>query len=291
LLSIYGQLTKHAEGATCKYLALHLLDSHFTLTKLLEHDVAYVPANDRPMLENVIRSNLYRADPLVTGNLALLVRSLFAKPQYVDRALDLLERLFDEIDEEYKKNEEESGQLGWKNLRKAHLFTEVLVRADTALKGRLDDKLMRFFRRLCDLFRRRPTDPTDPADQQNFLVFLKIRNNFMGYFSRLLRETQENPALMLQFFESTARALALEHFSAVPEGDFGREVNREALRACGRYVQGLCEVGPVGSYQCFLLYGELLEKPYKLQTIIGFGELLATLEHLVQSGLYGPGSV
>lgn len=75
------------------------------------------------MLENIIRSNLYRSDPLVTGNLALLVKSLFAKPQYVDKSLDMLERLFDEIDEEYKKNEEEHSQLGWKNLRKAHLFT------------------------------------------------------------------------------------------------------------------------------------------------------------------------
>ncbi len=155
MLSLYGQLTKHAEGATCKYLALHLLDGHFILSKLLENDIAYIPANDRPMLENIIRSNLYRSDPLVTGNLALLVKSLFAKPQYVDKALDMLERLFDDIDEEYKKNEEENGQLGWKNLRKAHLFTEVLQRSETALKGRLDDKLMRFFRRLCEHFRKK----------------------------------------------------------------------------------------------------------------------------------------
>lgn len=56
------------------------------------------------MLENIIQSNLYRADPLVTGNLALLIKSLFAKPQYVDKSLDMLERLFDDIDEEYKKN-------------------------------------------------------------------------------------------------------------------------------------------------------------------------------------------
>ena len=95
LLSLYSQLAKHAEGATCKYLAQHLLDSHFTLSKLVENDVAYLPANDRPMLENVIRSNLYRADPLITANLALLIKSLFSKSQYVDKTLDLLERLFD----------------------------------------------------------------------------------------------------------------------------------------------------------------------------------------------------
>jgi hypothetical protein len=94
-LSLYSQLAKHAEGATSKYLAQHLLDSHFTLSKLLENDVAYLPANDRPMLENVIRSNLYRADPLITVNLALLIKSLFSKSQYVDKTLDLLERLFD----------------------------------------------------------------------------------------------------------------------------------------------------------------------------------------------------
>ena len=37
IISIYSQLLKHAEGSTCKYLSLHLLDGHFTLNKLLEN--------------------------------------------------------------------------------------------------------------------------------------------------------------------------------------------------------------------------------------------------------------
>jgi hypothetical protein len=37
VLSLYSQIVKFAEGATCKYLSTHLLDSHFTLNKLLEN--------------------------------------------------------------------------------------------------------------------------------------------------------------------------------------------------------------------------------------------------------------
>jgi hypothetical protein len=60
--------------------------------------VAFVPQNDRSMVENIIKSNLYRVDPLITNNLAALLRNLFAKTQYVDKTLDIVERLFDEID-------------------------------------------------------------------------------------------------------------------------------------------------------------------------------------------------
>ena len=103
----------------------------------------------------------------------------------------------------------------------------MLARADIALKGRLDDKLMRFFRRVCDNFRRKHTaDPIDPSEQQNFLVFLKIRNNFMTYFSRLFRENPDSPTMLVQFFDSTKGTLSLDHFSFAPEGDYGREVNR-----------------------------------------------------------------
>jgi mannose/cellobiose epimerase-like protein (N-acyl-D-glucosamine 2-epimerase family) len=118
------------------------------------------------MIENIIKSNLYRASPLITNNLAVLIRNLFTKTQYVDKTLDMVERLFDEIDEEYKKNEEENGQIGWKNLRKTHLFTEVLIRTETTFKSRLDDKLMRFFKRILDNFRKKG-DVNELSDKED----------------------------------------------------------------------------------------------------------------------------
>lgn len=133
----------------------------------------------------------------------------------MDRTLDIIERLFDEIDEEYKKNEEESGQIGWKNLRKAHLFTEVLVKTETTFKSRLDDKLMRFFKRMLDSYRRRVEvrDIAERNEEENFLVFLKTKNNFMAYFARLLRDSQENSTILLQFYEATVKSLSLEYFT------------------------------------------------------------------------------
>lgn len=90
ILSIYSQIIRLAEGATCKYLSIHILDSHFTLSKLFENEVAYIPQNDRSIIENIIKSNLYRASPIITNNLAALVRNLFTKAQYVDRTLDII---------------------------------------------------------------------------------------------------------------------------------------------------------------------------------------------------------
>lgn len=50
ILSIYSQIIKLAEGSTCKYLSTHILDSHFTLSKLFENEVAYIPQNDRSII-------------------------------------------------------------------------------------------------------------------------------------------------------------------------------------------------------------------------------------------------
>jgi hypothetical protein len=148
---------------------------------------------------------------------------------------------------------------------------------------------MRFFRRLSDNFRRRVelAELTDSADQQNFIIFLKIKSNFMRYFSRLLKETQENPPILLQFFESTAKSLTLEHYNFdFTDSEFIRSVNYEALRACQIYVQGLGEVGLSCSYQCFLLYGEFMEKPYKPQTFINFAEVITSMERIIQGRTY-----
>ena len=54
-----------------------------------------------------------------------------------------------------KKDEEEDGQMGWNILRKAHLFSEHLVKNGVVFKSRLDDRLLRFFRRLVESYRKK----------------------------------------------------------------------------------------------------------------------------------------
>lgn len=78
----------------------------------------------------------------------------------------------------------------------------MLVKTETTFKSRLDDKLMRFFKRILDSYRRRVDvkDITERTEEENFIVFLKIKNNFMTYFTRLLRESQENSTILLQFY-------------------------------------------------------------------------------------------
>ena len=103
IISIYGHILKLSEGATCRFLASNLLDSHFTLNKLFQNDVSYIPLNDKSMIQNILRTNLYRADPVITHNLGILFKTLFAKTQYVDKALDIVEKLFSEPISNYVK--------------------------------------------------------------------------------------------------------------------------------------------------------------------------------------------
>lgn len=165
------------------------------------------------------------------------------------------------------------------------------MKTETTFKSRLDDKLMRFFKRILDSYRRRVDvkDITERTEEENFIVFLKIKNNFMTYFTRLLRDSQENSTILLQFYESTVRSLSLEYFTFENSNgltDFQAKVNIEALKACSIYTQGLADIGLVGSYQCFLLYGELMEKPYKPQTFISFVDIVSYLERLTTIRLY-----
>jgi hypothetical protein len=96
-----------------KYFLQHLFDNHFVLNKLFENEVAYIPVNEKCIIENLIRTNIYRVSPLISNSLAILIRNMFIKSQYVDKAIDIIERVFDEIDSNFKKNEEEDGQISW----------------------------------------------------------------------------------------------------------------------------------------------------------------------------------
>jgi hypothetical protein len=155
VLAIFAHIAKLAEGATSKYLLQHFLDSPFTLNKIIEHEVAYVPSNDRCMVENLLKTNVFRTNILISNNIALLMRNLFTKPNLFDKTLDLIDRLFEEIDEASKKDEEEEGQMGWIVLRKSQLFSELIVNTGVVFKSRLDDRLMRFFKRLVENTRRK----------------------------------------------------------------------------------------------------------------------------------------
>jgi ribosome assembly protein YihI (activator of Der GTPase) len=64
---------------------------------------------------------------LIVNNLGLLLKNLFSKQTLVDKSLDIVDRLFEEIDESSRKDEEEEGQMSWTSMRKAHLFSEVLI--------------------------------------------------------------------------------------------------------------------------------------------------------------------
>ena len=106
-----------------KYILQHLLDGTYTVNKYMEDDIAFVPVNDKCMTENLLKTNVFRTDKLIQHNLALLFRNLFSKTSLFDKTLDMIDRLFEEIDDIAKKNEEEENLFGWIILRKVHLFS------------------------------------------------------------------------------------------------------------------------------------------------------------------------
>ena len=93
-MAIIASIAKLSEGATLKYLSQHFLDGSFTLSKFFEDDVAFMPKNDKSMVENLLRTNVFRSNKLVQSNLALLFKNLFSKPILFDKTLDMLDRLF-----------------------------------------------------------------------------------------------------------------------------------------------------------------------------------------------------
>lgn len=125
---------------------------------------------------------------MITNNLAQLIKNLFLKGPFVEKAIDIVERLFDDVDEISKRNEEEENILSWKQIRKIHLFSQLLVDIEITFKCRLDDKLVRFLKRLIDSFKKRieQRDLNDKEEQENFIIFIKIKNNFILYLKKVL---------------------------------------------------------------------------------------------------------
>ena len=94
-VALLGQLIKVSEGSTlAKFIVNKIIDGSFTLSKLIEKEVAYVPANDYSIVHNIIKSNLFRANPLSAQCLASLLTVLFSKTAFVDKSLDIMDRLF-----------------------------------------------------------------------------------------------------------------------------------------------------------------------------------------------------
>lgn len=98
-------------------------------------------------------------------------------------------------------------------MRKAHLFSEVLAQTAITFKSRLDDKMMRFFKRILENCRKRVDIKAlnGKEELETFVVFLKLKNNFMIYFGRLIKENLENN-IFLNFYELTSRVLSFEYF-------------------------------------------------------------------------------
>jgi hypothetical protein len=52
----------------------------------------------------------------------------------------------------------------------------------------------------------------EKEELENFLIFLKIKNNFMTYFGKLVKENLDN-TIFLNFFELTSKALVFEFYN------------------------------------------------------------------------------
>ena len=60
----------------------------------MEDDVAFIPNNDKGMIENLLRTNIFRSDKLIQNNLGLIFKHLFSKTLLLDKTIDLVDRLF-----------------------------------------------------------------------------------------------------------------------------------------------------------------------------------------------------
>ena len=78
----------------------------------------------------------------------------------------------------------------------------------------------------------------------------------------------------MNFFESVASSLKLESYQSGVVGELESKINGEVLRSCRIFIQVLGAVGNNPFYQCHLLYGEVLENPYRPQTFINFSPVL-----------------
>ena len=71
--------------------------------------------------------NVTNSNSLIINNLSLLLKNLLLKTSMSDKTLDIIDQIFEEIDDLTKKDEEESGEFSWVALRKAHLFSQVIA--------------------------------------------------------------------------------------------------------------------------------------------------------------------
>ena len=86
-----------------------------------------------------------------------------------------------------------------------------MIKSEISIKNKIDDKILRFFKKIIEFFRKKNDykETTEYEERDIFIIFLKAKINYMGYFNRLFKENTENQTLFIQFYELTSKALSL----------------------------------------------------------------------------------
>lgn len=152
MLALYSSLIEISRGNTNEHLCGYFLLKFEMHVDVFEGDLSLVPSNDRSVLENLFRYNVYRSDKIVRNGLVHFMRVLLGKmqPNLTAAIYRLIESILRELFQDLKIATTQHRV----KLEKIQLFLEVLAEiCDDSLKNfllsnQIDDQLFKILRQV-----------------------------------------------------------------------------------------------------------------------------------------------
>lgn len=258
-------------------LQQHLFGKFEFQYDIFESELSLVPSNDRPVLENLIKCNLYRSDVTVRAAMVQLLRTILADLHYANTLA--LYRFFDGLIRELTldlKTSSGDALMCRIPLDKLILLLEVFHSCCSAsfkhfaLASQLDEQLIKLLRLVEEV-------QAEAVDSSLRLGLVKVRNQCLRLFETLIDCTVslrpegphvlgfDTPSVQVQhvlfkllndFIHKTA--------GLFPEqADLSPQLRGQMLKSCELSLQVCLASCRSLITQTVLLYGEYLENAYR----------------------------
>jgi hypothetical protein len=278
VLALYSLFVTTARGSAGEFVVNYLLTKFDFQYDIFNNELSLVPNNDRSILDNLLRYNMYRSDVVVRNTLVYLIQSLAKLVRYSttntvyrlfdgylrDQLLDLKNNVLDVSDSiQYKIKLEKLLMLlevfGYQ-LLKAIRFVEELQSAtqDSNLRLiliRLRNSILRIFETLVDC-----------------MVSMKAESTHtLGLDTPNVQTQQGLFRLSNGFIQQTTSLYPLD------SNDIPVELRHEMLKSCELSLEICLASSKSLLTQTVLLYGEYVENAYRPECLINLEVLFKLL--------------
>jgi hypothetical protein len=295
VLALYSLFVTTARGSAGEFVVNYLLTKFDFQYDIFNNELSLVPNNDRSILDNLLRYNMYRSDVVVRNTLVYLIQSLAKLVRYSttntvyrlfdgylrDQLLDLKNNVLDVSDSiQYKIKLEKLLML----LEVFGCIGDASIK-HFALSSQFDDQLLKAIRFVEEL-------QSATQDSNLRLILIRLRNSILRIFETLVdcmvsmkaESTHtlglDTPNVQTQqglfrlsngFIQQTTSLYPLD------SNDIPVELRHEMLKSCELSLEICLASSKSLLTQTVLLYGEYVENAYRPECLINLEVLFKLL--------------